>query len=190
MIIAGDFAQLPPVRGYALYSNDVAKVQDFAHSKRSQESTIGKILWHQFTMVVILKQNMRQRVQSPEDAKLRNSLENMRYAACTHDDIAFLNTRISGKRRDQPQLNDPCFRHVITAWNSQKDKINELGGQHFAHDTGQTLEHFYSVNKLSKSTSPAGKTGWLGNISIGLQRVLWDAPPCTSQHIPGNYRFV
>ena len=62
MIIARDFAQLPPVRGYALYSNDVAKVQDFTHSKRSQESTIGKILWHQFTMVVILKQNMRQRV--------------------------------------------------------------------------------------------------------------------------------
>jgi len=30
---------------------------------------------------------------------------------------------------------------IITAWNSQKDKINELGGQRFAHDTSQTLEH-------------------------------------------------
>jgi len=59
----------------------------------------------------------------------------MRYAACTHDNIAFLNTRIAGKQRDQPQLNDPHFQHVsiITAWNSQKDKINELGGQYFAH---------------------------------------------------------
>jgi len=42
------------------------------------------------------------------------------------------------------------------------------------------------VNKLSKSTSPAGKTGWLGNIAISLQRVLWDALPCTSQHILGK----
>ena len=65
----------------------------------------------------------------------------MRYTACTHKDITFLNTRISGRRRDQPQLNDSHFQYVsiITASNSQTDKINELGSNHFAHNTGKSL---------------------------------------------------
>ncbi|EDR04391.1 uncharacterized protein LACBIDRAFT_304622 [Laccaria bicolor S238N-H82] len=75
---------------------------------------------------------------------------------------------------------------IITAWNSQKDRINEIGSNRFAHDTGQSLEHFYSIDKLSNSASPTGKTGCLGNIAIGLQSVLWDASPCTSEHIPGK----
>ena len=83
----------------------------------------------------------------------------MRYTACTHKDITFLNTRISGRRRDQPQLNDSHFQYVsiITALNSKKDKINELGSNHFAHDTGKSLEHLYSVDRLSHSTSPQEK---------------------------------
>ena len=48
---------------------------------------IGRALWHQVTTVVILQKNMRQNTQSVEDAKLRTALENMRYGACTADDI-------------------------------------------------------------------------------------------------------
>ena len=47
---------------------------------------------------------MRQRTQTPEDAKLRTALENMRYAACTLEDITFLKSRIAGRRSDQPKL--------------------------------------------------------------------------------------
>ena len=36
-------------------------------SKRDQESTIGKILWHQLMTVVILTQNMRQTEMSEAD---------------------------------------------------------------------------------------------------------------------------
>ena len=57
---------------------------------QTQEAAIGKALWHQVTTVVILRENMRQKRQSPEDAKLRTALENMRYKACTQEDITFL----------------------------------------------------------------------------------------------------
>jgi hypothetical protein len=47
---------------------------------------------------------MRQTEKSPEDSKLRTALENMRYKACTAEDIAFLHTRISGLGPDKPKL--------------------------------------------------------------------------------------
>ena len=77
MIFAGDFAQLPPaVAGHALYAHKVGRVIHKSHSHEHQESSIGKALWHQFTTVVILRENMRQRSQTTEDAKLRKALKN------------------------------------------------------------------------------------------------------------------
>ena len=49
---------------------------------------------------------MRQRKQTVEGVKLRTALENMRYAACTPEDIMFLKSRIAGRQSDQPKLSD------------------------------------------------------------------------------------
>ena len=151
IILAGDFAQLPPTGGVPLYSNNVSKVRNTSMSPREQENTIGKILWNQITTVVILKQNMRQQSQTSDDAKLRTALENMRYKDCTKNDIEFLRTRIASSGPDSPQLNDPMFRNIsiITARNIHKDKLNIIGSQRFASDTGQELTHFYSVDLLN-----------------------------------------
>jgi hypothetical protein len=46
MILAGDFAQLPPTNGSPLYSNTALKPQNNSMCKQDQESAIGKILWH------------------------------------------------------------------------------------------------------------------------------------------------
>src|SRR5882762_1312245 len=92
IILAGDFAQLPPTNGSPLYSDVGSKTQNTTMSKREQESTIGKILWHQITIVVILTQNMRQIKTSEGDDKFRTALINMRYAACTKEDVEFLKT--------------------------------------------------------------------------------------------------
>ena len=110
---------------------------------------------------------MRQKSQSQADKKLRVALENMRYKDCTENDIEFLRTRIAGTMEPAPQLNDPKFRNVsiITARNIHKDKLNMLGSQHFAADSGQELTHFYSVDQLnsvgtsnqSKKTKAMGK---------------------------------
>ena len=49
MIFAGDFAQLKPVFGSPLYSHTVGTSLDASMSVRSQQSAIGKALWHQVT---------------------------------------------------------------------------------------------------------------------------------------------
>jgi len=58
MIFAGDFAQLMPVQGQALYNGNVGLSVDASMSERGQQSAIGRALWHQVTTVVILQKNM------------------------------------------------------------------------------------------------------------------------------------
>src|SRR6267154_4324685 len=153
-IFSSDFAQLPPVRsGPALYSGDVGTQTCMAQTLWEQECSVGKALWHQVTTVVILRQNMRQTGQSVQDVKLRVALENMRYKACTPDDIDFLRSRIAGKGPDDLKLAQKRFRNisVITSRNTQRDKLNELGSERFAVENGQTLTTFYSVDRLKNS---------------------------------------
>ena len=159
MIFSGDFAQLPPVFGSPLYSGTVGTQLMSRMTVQGQKAAIGKALWHQVTTVVILRKNMRQRTQTAEDAKLRTALENMRYAACTPEDIKFLKTRIAGRRPDQPKLSDKELRNVsiITALNAQKDRINELGSARFAAEMGQTLTHFYSIDRFGSPPDAAEK---------------------------------
>jgi len=149
MIFAGDFAQLKPVMGAALYSTNVGTTLESRMSINKQEETIGKALWHQITTVVILRENMRQTAKSPEDSKLCTALENMRYKACTSEVIAFLHTRISGLGPDKPKLAQKRFQNVsiITAWNAHKDQINKLGSERFAQGNGQELMTFYSKDQ-------------------------------------------
>ena len=91
IILAGDFAQLPPVgSGKPLYSNQVETVIHTTSAYTIQEASIGKAIWHQFTTVVILRENMRQRLQNKDDARFRQLLINLRYKSCTWDDIVFL----------------------------------------------------------------------------------------------------
>ena len=104
MIFAGDFAQLQPVKGAALYSGTTGTQLLSRMSTKKQEETIGKALWHQITTVVILRENMRQTNQSSSDVKLRIALENMRYKACTPNDIQFLRTCIAGNHPGKPKL--------------------------------------------------------------------------------------
>ncbi|KAJ7079861.1 hypothetical protein C8R44DRAFT_836642 [Mycena epipterygia] len=141
IVVAGDFAQLPPMTGPALYSGAVTLQVSEAMTQKNQNAVLGKILWHQFNTVVILRQNMRQKSQSEQDDKLRAALENMRYGACTEVDVAFLRTRIAGFRPENPKLFDIGFRNVsvITALNAQKDVLNRLGAERFARDNRKTL---------------------------------------------------
>ena len=150
-IFAGDFAQLPPVIGQehaSLYSRSVGSK---ATSLRDQEAAIGKALWHQVTVVVILRQNMRRQTQSAEDAQFRKALTNMRYKACTPSNIAFLKTRISSELPGRTSVNQKEFRNVsiITNLNSQKDEINRLVSLRFAAETGQMLAHQFSIDSVA-----------------------------------------
>ena len=201
IIFAGDFAQLPPVIGQehaSLYSRSVGKNPT---SLRQQEAAIGKALWHQVTTVVILRQNMRQRTQSANDAKFREALSNMRYKACTPADIAFLRTLISSEMPGRSSVNEKNFRNVsiITNLNSQKDEINRLGSQRFATETGQDLTHFYSIDTVpstNESEEHRPKKNFnahrkrsikYNSIPENIQQALWEQPTCANTKlIPGK----
>jgi hypothetical protein len=194
MVFSGDFAQLPPAVGrehVSLYSRSIGAV---ASDKKSQEEAIGKALWHQITTVVILRQNMRQNKQSPEDTKLRTALENMRYKACTAEDICFLRTLISSEQPGRLSVCSSNFRNVsiITGTNLQKDEINRLGAIRFAQETNQELTDFYSDDtvRVSSSSSEMQQSSGakrVSEISEGMQKALWDQlPSTTDKHIAGK----
>ena len=203
MIFSGDFSQLPPVNGGesgSLYSGSVGTKIYSGLTHYGQECAIGKALWHQVTTVVILRENMRQKLQTVEDVKFRKALENMRYRACTQEDIAFLHTRTTGPGADKPKLAEKDFQNVsiITAWNSQKDRINELGSARFAKETNQHLIDFYSSDKwVIYEDIPEKVTGHKrrkrvkateSNTSITKadQEKLWELPHHATQHFPGK----
>jgi hypothetical protein len=199
MIFAGDFAQLKPVFGSPLYSHTVGTSLDASMSVRSQQSAIGKALWHQITTVVILRQNMRQKTQSTEDAQFRTALENMRYAQCTQEDIEFLKTRIAGKKTGQPNIAKKRFRNVsiITELNSQKDQLNKLGSLRFASENGQKLTDFFSDDELGEDIDPAAlssvrkkdkksKPSSKKHLSPDMQDAVWNLRHSASEHIPGK----
>src|ERR1700692_1029594 len=113
MNFLGYFFQLPPVGGgesVSLYSGSIGTQICSGLSHYGQESAIGKALWHQVTTVVILRENMRQKLQSLEDAKFRKALENMRYKACTQEDIEFLHSRTTGPGIKKPKLAEKNFQ--------------------------------------------------------------------------------
>src|ERR1700723_2355548 len=203
MIFSGDFSQVPPVGGgesVSLYSGSIGTQIFSGMSHYGQESAIGKALWHQVTTVVILRQNMRQTTQTENDAKFRTAPENMRYKSCTQEDIAFLRTRITGPGNNKPKLAAKDFRNVpiITAWNSQKDKINELGSTRFANETDQHLIDFYSIDKWvvyedipekitgGKRRKRVKNTQTSTNITLADQEKLWELPHHATKHFPGK----
>ena len=200
IIFAGDFAQLPPVGGASLYSGEVGTQVDSSLTPHLQEAAIGKALWHQVTTVVILRENMRQRTQTDMDASLRKALVNMRYGACTPEDICFLRTRIAGRRSDQPKVASKDFRNVaiICGVHTQKDMINQLGCERFAAETGQSLTNFYSIDKWGKEQDPATKTKWgkskaapkskhrSDEIDFDIQREIWKLRHGATEHIAGK----
>ena len=199
MIFCGDFAQLPPAVGgehVSLYSRSIGT---FATDKKSQEEAIGKALWHQITRVVILRQNMRQKKQSPEDANLRTALENMRYKSCTAADISFLRTRISSAQlepdgAERSSICEENFRDVsiITGLNLQKDEINRLGALRFAQETNQMLTDFFSedstkVHSTDTADARMMNTKRVAEITDEMQKALWDQQPSsTDKHIAGK----
>ncbi len=201
MILAGDFAQLsPPGTKFSLYSESVDPTNQEGVKGFQQECCIGKALWHQFTTVVMLRQNMRQTSSSAEDLKFRKCLENLRYKACTTDDITLLKTRIAGPGTNRPKLTDARFRNVsiITRWNAYRDKINDLAVRRFAKDNKQALQTFYSSDKWKTANEPKqrGRKKTVvdpmrteNSIPSVIQNLIWNLSDTRCCNIPGKLRL-
>lgn len=200
VILAGDFAQLQPAgRSASLYSENVGLWSSSA-SRSAQNSAIGKALWHTFTTVIILRQNMRQRGISKKDAQFRHALENLRYARCTRDDIKLFRSRICRPSQGDCSHLRPEFRFVsiITARNAQRDMFNMEQSKLFSVDHNVPLFRFYSIDRwgrnkgndsvrdaqrsFDKTVDPV-RTSDI--ISPRLQTALWELPPSLTDHHAG-----
>ena len=91
--------------------------------------------------------------------------------------------------------------------NAQKDKINDLGCEHFPTENNQKLITFYSINQwrqpnesekkmrnihIVKDPCKVLKNPLLNDniFSTSLQKTLWDQPPTsTDDHIPGKLKL-
>jgi hypothetical protein len=138
---------------------------------------------------------MRQKTQSQADAQLRQALTNMRYKACTPEDLVFLRSLVSSKVPGRSSVGDKNFRQVsiITAMNVHKDEINRLGSLRFARETSQTLVDFFSEDNVSareekKSARSASKAiRGVPVISDRIQQLIWSQPPsANTKNIPGK----
>ncbi|KAJ7168752.1 hypothetical protein C8R46DRAFT_827653, partial [Mycena filopes] len=93
VVLAGDFAQLPPVGQKRLYAHfgpkDIAK----AATKQGQKDVFGKLLWLSVDSVVMLTQNMRQ--TGPDNQEFVDLLVRLREGRCTDADYDLLNTRLA-----------------------------------------------------------------------------------------------
>ncbi|KAJ2914233.1 hypothetical protein MD484_g6191, partial [Candolleomyces efflorescens] len=186
MVLAGDFAQLPPARPHSLYSSGVSRSQIKGQKPKEQEETLGLLMWHQFVTVVILKTNMRQAGESPQDTKLRNALERMRYKDCNDDDIDFLCSLIPSVNQTL-NLGDAKWRDVavITARNAHKDQINSMNAVRFSAENGIELHYFYSIDKQAlvdssnKKINGSATTSKQVRLTPVVQEVLWKQEPHT-----------
>ena len=158
MIVAGDFAQLPPIShsGPSLYSYMSSTGVHTTNSVNQQKKSIGKALWHQFTVVVMLTKNMRQNTQSEEDAKFRKLLVNLRVKSCDRDDLELLHSRIPRDGHPDIDLMHPDFVHasMITCRNSDRDYLNEVGIARYARERNVKLHTFFAMDTFSNAKIP------------------------------------
>jgi len=111
-----------------------------------------------------------------------------------------LKSKEAGTGPNQPNVAAKEFRNVavICGKHSYKDKLNALGCERFAEDTGQTLTGFYSIDKWGKEVDPATKVKWGKNhkasklkhtsneIDYNDQLEIWKLPHCASENIAGK----
>jgi hypothetical protein len=138
VIFMGDFHQFSPVRGPALWKEP---------RTGNDEDANGRIIWHQFTDVIILDQQMRQ----AEDPAFRDLLGRARAATLTEDDLALLNSKTT------TSLLAPDLEHATTVvkLNVLRHHVNRLQMEHFARTRSQRIYVFLALYNRVKTTGPS-----------------------------------
>ena len=165
VILAGDFAQLPPVNQTKL----------FTRAKSAKETTIfGQLLWRSITTVVILTEQMRQ--AGPENLPFVEMLSRLRDGRCTQADYDLLNTRLLRNVLDDESKSLWHNAPMIVYANAIKDAINLQATLAFAQRTGRHVDWYHAVDTYRGQpiedpaiinlldTLPSNKTG--GRIGV------------------------
>jgi len=91
VILAGDFAQLPPIGDTRLYKDINTSSLAAAATNRAQGKVLGRLLWLSFETVVILHEAMRQ--SGSENTPFVNLLQRLRDGVCDDSDYNMLANR-------------------------------------------------------------------------------------------------
>ncbi|EIM85240.1 uncharacterized protein STEHIDRAFT_60036, partial [Stereum hirsutum FP-91666 SS1] len=125
IILAGDFAQLPPVGEKRLYSRLDTRSVAQGGTQRGQKAIFGKLLWLSFNTVVVLDQIMRQ-----------GGNENIRFVQL----LARLREDIDATAEEWNGV------PIIVSNNAVKDALNVKATIAFAQRTGKALHWYYSTD--------------------------------------------
>jgi hypothetical protein len=138
VILIGDFHQFSPVRGPALWKEPRA---------RNDEDANGRIIWHHFTDVIILDQQIRQ----AEDPAFRDLLGRARAATLTEDDLALLNSKTI------TSLLSPDLENATTVvkLNVLRHHVNRLQMEHFARARSQRIYVFPATHSRVRTMGPS-----------------------------------
>lgn len=200
VVVCGDFGQLPPAGRCAvpLYNSSVRSKS--GTSKHNQHSVMGIALWHTFTTVIFLRENMRQKGMSETDKLFRVALENMRLGACTPSDLALLRTRVSDGSPLSPHIGQSCFRDVsvIIGRNAKRDAINYVSAARFASQRKEAMITFASRDswgavEVNDSIAETRKS-MVSTVDVErpsnkfgrhIRDALWGLPPRRTDHVSG-----
>ena len=146
LVVAGDFAQLPPV-GEIRLTASIDTSQSRHTSKRGQGNVFGKLLWLYINNIVIFKQSVRQ--SRPENAPLVDLLTRLREGRCSHKDYDLLSSRVLqnmkidwGKWKNTP---------IVVSENAQKDALNIRAAEAFARKTNQPLHWYHAIDTQQRN---------------------------------------
>ena len=126
VIFLGDFNQFKPVRGHAIWSQNIDGVAALKSAKA---------IWSRFTRVVFLTEQMRQ----AEDLPFQDLLNRARSATLTEDDVTILNSCTVAARVANGET--PPDRSVIRV-NRLREEVNLSHLQAFAKKRGQKIYLF------------------------------------------------
>ena len=136
VIFMGDFFQFPPVRGPALWQNPRV---------RNDDDENGRAIWHRFTNVIILDEQMRQ----AKDPKFRDLLRRARAGTLTKEDLTLLNKKVV-KSLFTPDLENAT---IVVKRNTLRHHINRIKMEHFARSRSQKIYIFPAEHTRVPSTS-------------------------------------
>lgn len=166
VIFVGDFFQFSPVRGPALWRGP---------RLNKDEDKVGQLLWHQFTQVVILDEQMRQ----TSDPSFQEFLLRARSGSLTDNDLSFLNSKVITSLAD-PQLEGTT---TVVKRNSIRHLVNRIQMEKFARSRNQRIYIYPANHTRTKSTGP-------GNLRLRADDLLQQPDQGATIPFPGLFLYT
>jgi hypothetical protein len=129
VVFLGDFHQFPPIQSQPLWQ-----------VPKGPQAALGQLIWHRFTNVIILDEQMRQQ----GDLEFQSLLHRARAGTMTTADVATLNRQVT------QSLGDGLDSVCVIRSNKRRHHINRLQMQRFAETRAQDIYVFPTAHSRTK----------------------------------------